>query len=95
MTLGSHGDAARTEWDIITFIRYRSRADFLEFILESNWNADVEHKWAALEDNHYLPAAPQVVLVGVRSYLFLLLLCIGLILDRVFGRARKHREKNV
>jgi hypothetical protein len=32
------GDFEPTEWDIVTFIRYRSRADFLEFILESDWN---------------------------------------------------------
>jgi hypothetical protein len=38
MTLGSTGDFEPTEWDIVTFIRYRSRADFLEFNLESDWN---------------------------------------------------------
>ena len=31
MSLGLQSDLERTEWDIVTFIRYRSRADFLEF----------------------------------------------------------------
>ncbi len=84
-TLGSQGDSARSEWDIASFIRYRSRADFLAFLFEADWSEDVEHRRAALEGNHHLPATPRVTLVGVRLVPFLLLVCIGLLLDRFFG----------
>ena len=94
MTLGSTGDFEPTEWDIVTFIRYRSRADFLEFMLESNWNADVEHKWAALERNHHLPSTPKIWMVGVRLVPFLMLLCIGLLLDRILARVPVHHREN-
>lgn len=63
-------------------------------LLETDWSEDVEHKWAALERQHHLPATPQVMLVGVRLVPFLLLVCIGLLLDRVFGRGPKHRPEN-
>ncbi len=90
--MGGEGELERTEWDRVTFIRYRSRRDFLEFILESDWNEDAEHKWAALERTYSLPAVPQVMLVGVRLVPFLVLVCIGLLLDRIFGRASVHKQ---
>ena len=49
---------------------------------------------AALERNHHLPAIPRVMLVGVSLVLFLLLVCIGLLLDRIFGRAPEHKREN-
>ena len=88
-TLGSTGDFEPTDWEFISFIRYRSRRDFLDFLLTTNWGDDVEHKWAALERNQHLPSVPQMSLVGVRLVPFLLLVCIGQILDRIFDRARR------
>ncbi|MFT4518646.1 MAG: hypothetical protein ACI9JM_001031 [Halioglobus sp.] len=43
VVLGGEADIERTAWDSVTFIRYRyrSRGDFLEFILESDWNENV------------------------------------------------------
>ena len=52
VSLGGEGDFERTKWDRVNFIRYRSRRDFLEFILDPSWEKGVEHKWAALERTH-------------------------------------------
>ncbi len=84
--LGGHGDFEAIAWDKVTFIRYRSRRDLLEFVLETDWKSDAEHKYAALLANQSMPAAPTMSLVGVRLVPFLLLVCIGLLLDRWFGR---------
>lgn len=88
-TTRSIGDFEQTKWDKVTLIRYRSRADFLELILKTEWGAHVDHKRAALEQNHSLPTTPESWWVGVRLVPFLLLLCLGLLLDRVLGRAKK------
>ena len=84
--MGGEGDFERTKWDRVNFIRYRSRRDFLEFILDPSWEKGVEHKWAALERTHTLPSTPSIWMVGVRLIPFLLLVCIGLLLDRISGR---------
>jgi hypothetical protein len=94
MTLGSTGDFEPREWDVVTFTRYRSRSDFLEFILESDWNADVKHKWAALERNQHLPATPKIRIVGVGLVPFLVLVRIGLWLDRIIGRVPAYHSEN-
>ncbi len=94
MSLRSTGDFEPAERDSVTFVRYRSAADFLDFLLETDWSEDVEHKWAALERNHHLPAIPQVMLVGVRLVPFLLLLCSGLLLNRIFTWRLKRHPKS-
>lgn len=89
VSMGGEGDFDRTAWDRVAFVRYRSRRDFLEFLLNAQWQEDVEHKWASLERSHTLPAVPQIWMVGVRLVPFLFLVCIGLLLDRVIaGRQR-------
>jgi hypothetical protein len=93
VVLGRETDIERTTWDRVTFIRYHSRGDFLEFILESDWRANVEHKWAALENNNSLPSTPERWMVGIRLIPFLTLLYIGLWFDRTLSRASVHSHK--
>ncbi len=76
------GDADRIEWERIALARYRSRQDFLEIILDPEFNIGVEHKWAALETSHTMMTVPQLWGVSVRLVPLLLLLVIGLLLDR-------------
>ena len=91
-TLGSTGDFKPTDWEFISFVRYRSRRDFLDFILTTNWADDAEHKWAALVRNQHLPSAPQMSLVGVRLVPFLILICLGLITDRIYSRTTRIKK---
>ena len=91
-TLGSTGDFKPTDWEFISFVRYRSRRDFLDFILTTNWVDDAEHKWAALVRNQHLPSAPQMSLVGVRLVPFLILICLGLITDQIYSRTPRIKK---
>ena len=84
-SLGGEGEFQRLDWDRATFIRYRSRRDFLDFLLESGWDEEADHKWAALERSHSMAARPFASLATIRLVPFLLLLCLGLILDRLFA----------
>ena len=85
--LGS-GDAERHAWDRATMVRYRSRRDFLELILSPAFEADVAHKWAALERTHSFPSTPRISAVTFRLVPFLLLVVAGLLLDRFSSRSR-------
>ena len=76
------GSVERTQCDRIVIARYRSRQDFLEIILDPKFNAGVEHKWAALETSHTMATVPQVWGVGIRVVPLLLLVILGLVLDR-------------
>jgi len=88
LTIAGEGDFERTDWERIALARYRSRRDFLEIMLESNWEEGGQHKWAALERTHTMPTVPRLWGVGIRVVPFLLLLCVGLLLDRIFGARR-------
>ena len=86
LTIAGEGDFERTAWERIALARYRSRRDFLEIFLETQ--VGTVHKWAALERSHTMPSVPRIWGVGVRVVPFLLLLCVGLLLDRIFGARR-------
>ena len=88
LTIAGEGEFERTDWERIALARYRSRRDFLEIMLESNWEEGGVHKWAALERTHTMPTVPRLWGVGIRVVPFLLLLCVGLLLDRIFGASR-------
>ena len=88
LTIAGEGEFERTDWERIALARYRSRRDFLEIMLESNWEEGGVHKWAALERTHTMPTVPRLWGVGIRVVPFLLLLCVGLLLDRIFGARR-------
>ena len=88
LTIAGEGEFERTDWERIALARYRSRRDFLEIMLESNWEDGGQHKWAALERTHTMPTVPRLWGVGIRVVPFLLLLCVGLLLDRTFGARR-------
>lgn len=80
------GSIDQTRWERVALARYRSRQDFLEIILNPEFNNGVEHKWAALETSHTMLTVPQIWGVAVRLVPLLLLLVIGLILDRFMAQ---------
>ncbi len=88
LNLGGQGEFERTLWDRATMVRYRSRRDFLDILLKSDFSKDVAHKFAALERTHSFPSTPVISLVTMRLVPLLALACIGLLLDRILGRAR-------
>ena len=87
-TIAGEGEFERTDWERVALARYRSRRDFLDIFLETNSPADTVHKWASLERSQTMPSVPRVWGVGIRVVPFLLLLCVGLLLDRLFGGRR-------
>ncbi len=82
VNMGGEGEFERIQWDRIALARYRSRQDFLEFILDPEFAVGVEHKWAALEKSHTMLSVPQIWGVSVRLVPFLIFVVIGLLLDR-------------
>lgn len=90
-SFGGIGDFDRQDWSRITLVRYRSRRDFLDFILKTSWGEDVDHKWAALDRSHALAATPLISFATVRLVPLLFLIVIGLLLDRVSTRSHRVR----
>ena len=88
VSLGGIGEFERQEWSRVNLVRYRSRRDFLDFILKTSWAQDSDHKWAALGRSHALAATPHTSFVTVRLVPLLFLIVIGLLLDRMGARSR-------
>ena len=95
LTIAGEGEFERTNWERIALARYRSRRDFMAIMLESNWQEGGAHKWAALERTHTMPTVPQLWGVGIRLVPFLLLVCVGLLLDRILGDRRSEHPNHV
>lgn len=67
-------------WHYVAMVRYRSRRDFLRFVIASNQADKFIHKWAAIEKTHVFPVKPMVSFFAVRTLVALFMLCLGLIL---------------
>ena len=91
VSLGGIGEFERQDWSRVNLVRYRSRRDFLDFILKTSWAQDANHKWAALGRSHALAATPRTSFVTVRLVPLLFLIVIGLLLDRIGARSRAAR----
>jgi hypothetical protein len=88
LLLGGTGDFERQEWSFASMVRYRSRRDFVEFILTPEFSQDVDHKWAALSRSTSMVTVPVVSFATVRLVPLLILVVIGLLLDRIGARSR-------
>ena len=89
VSLGGIGDFERQDWSRVTMVRYRSRRDFVEFILNPVFSQDVDHKWAALSRSHAMVTTPRVSFATIRLMPLLVLIVIGLLLDRLGARSPK------
>ncbi len=69
-------------WHYVAMVRYRSRRDFLRFVLAIQTRDIAVHKWAALEKTHVFPVKPLVSLLLVRSSVagLLMIIAAGLLL---------------
>lgn len=88
VSLGGIGEFERQDWSRVNLVRYRSRRDFLDFILKTTWNEDADHKWAALGRSHSLAATPRASFATMRLLPLLILVVIGLLMDRLASRRR-------
>ena len=85
------GDFERQDWSYVSMVRYRSRRDFLEFILEPAFARDVDHKWAALGRSTAMATVPEVNFTTVRLVPALILIVLGLVLDRLGARSARKK----
>lgn len=88
VSIGGTGEFERQDWTRVNLVRYRSRRDFLDFILKTSWAEDSDHKWAALARSHSLAATPRASFATMRLLPFLILVVIGLLMDRFAKRSR-------
>jgi len=86
--IGGIGDFERQDWDLASMVRYRSRQDFVEFILTPEFSQNVDHKWAALGRSTALATVPLISFATIRLVPLLILIIIGLLFDRAFSRTR-------
>ncbi|MDG2049517.1 MAG: hypothetical protein P8M78_05095 [Myxococcota bacterium] len=81
--IGGIGDFERQDWDLASMVRYRSRQDFVEFILTPEFSQNVDHKWAALSRSTAMATVPVISFATMRLVPLLILIIIGLLLDRM------------
>ena len=86
--IGGIGDFERQDWSFASMARYRSRRDFVDFILTPEFSQDVDHKWAALSRSTSMATVPVVSFATIRFVPLLVLIVIGLVLDRIGARSR-------
>ena len=86
--LGGTGDFERQDWNLASMVRYRSRQDFVDFILTPEFSQDVDHKWAALSRSTAMATVPVISFATIRLVPLLIGIVIGLVLDRIGARSR-------
>jgi hypothetical protein len=83
--LGADGEAT---WGHVILVRYRSRRDFLEIFSQPEVNDEMFPKLERLEATHAWPTRPEFALVGVRAWVLLALLTLGLAGQALLWRRR-------
>lgn len=77
-----------TQWQRIALVRYRSRRDLLEMVLDLAGLPIGVHKWASIEKTQVFPVHSMFSLVMFRGLVAALLALVGFVLHRLFrGRA--------
>ena len=85
--LGGIGHFERQNWNFASMVRYRSRRDFIQMILSPAFSQDVNLKWAALARSTSMISVPVISLAMIRVIPLLILIIIGLVLDRITVRS--------
>lgn len=73
-------------WDTGALMRYRSRRDLLEIALNPAFGERHDHKMAALTKTIAYPVEVLLSFADPRFHLAMILLVMGLLLDRLFSR---------
>jgi hypothetical protein len=67
-----------TAWERVALVRYRSRRDLFEIVVDLAGAGTAVHKWASIEKTQVFPIQPVWGLIFVRAPVALLLALIGL-----------------
>lgn len=81
-------DAGADFFEDLAVVRYRSRRDMLEMVLDPRFLAGAPHKFASLEKNIASPSIPFIV-VDARALVAVLLLVITLLWTARFGAQQR------
>jgi hypothetical protein len=73
------------DWDIVAIFRYRSRRDLFEIGLNPVFDERHEYKVEALDKTIAIPVETPFI-TDLRFALFIFLLLIGLIIERIRGK---------
>lgn len=84
-------EAGDATWQRVAIVRYRSRRDLLEMIVDLAGQDVAVHKWASIEKTQVFPTRPLISLFSVRAPVGVLLALLGLILHFVLRRAAWYR----
>ncbi|HEY0974354.1 MAG TPA: hypothetical protein VGE57_07660 [Solimonas sp.] len=76
------------QWDRVAMVRYRSRRDLLEIVVELAGAGVGQHKWAAIERTQVFPMKPVFMLGSARGVAGILLIAVGGLLHLGLRRRR-------
>ena len=68
------------DWHYVAMVRYRSRRDFVLFVLDIEQGDIAVHKWAAIEKTHVFPVKPVLSLFLLRTLVATPFVIVGLVL---------------
>lgn len=80
------GEVDDHQWERVAVVRYRSRRDLLEIVVELAGAGVAQHKWAAIERTQVFPMAPIFTLGSPRGQVAVLLLAFGGLLHLLLRR---------
>ncbi|WP_281784140.1 hypothetical protein [Sinimarinibacterium flocculans] len=75
-----------TSWERVALVRYRSRRDLVEMVVDLAGAGVGIHKWAAIEKTQVFPTRPVFSLFFVRMPVAVLLIALGGLLHRLLRR---------
>jgi len=78
-------DGQSLPWTYVAMVRYRSRRDFLRFVVETEQRKVFVHKWAAIEHTQVFPVQAIISLFAVRLLVGMLIATLGLGLTHLIG----------
>lgn len=81
-------EAGDVEWQRVALVRYRSRRDMLEMIVDLAGLDIGVHKWASIEKTQVFPLRPIFDLFAVRSLIAAMLIALGLAIHALLRRRR-------
>jgi hypothetical protein len=73
-------EAGDPEWQRVAIVRYRSRRDLLEMIVDLAGQGVAVHKWASIEKTQVFPVQSPFSLIFVRGLVAVVIVLFGLLL---------------
>lgn len=79
-------EADDRQWERVAVVRYRSRRDLLEIVVELAGTGIGQHKWASIERTQVFPMTPMFMAGSVRGQVAVLLAALGGLLHLLLRR---------